>query len=367
LIRSDLFISGGGPAGLVAAIAARRKGLDVVVADSGRPEIDKSCGEGLMPDALETLAGLGVELDTNAGRPFHGIRFLGRGTSVEARFPKRAGLGMRRTVMHGALARQAQDAGVRLLWNSPVTALGGDRLKAGDEPVRSRYVAGADGGNSSLRRWAGLDARVSDGLRYGFRRHYRVGPWTDHVEVHWSSGCQIYVTPIAPDVVCVASLAREADLRLDQALLRFPELARRLSRAEAVTTERGGISASRRLRRVTKGNVALIGDASGSLDAVTGEGMCLAFRQAVALASALSTGRLEGYQAAHERIRRGPALMAELLLLLDRRDTLRGRVLAALESRPAVFAGMLATHVGEWRPLGMVWPLVTLGWSLLTV
>jgi hypothetical protein len=42
-------------------------------------------------------------------------------------------------------------------------------------------------------------------------------------------------------------------------------------------------------------------------------------------------------------------------------------VLAALESRPAVFARMLESHVGELRPLGMVWPLVSLGWSLLTV
>jgi flavin-dependent dehydrogenase len=351
----------------VAAIAARREGLDVVVADAARPEIDKSCGEGLMPDALASLAGLGIELDAKAGQPFYGIRFLGRDSSVEARFPNGVGLGMRRTVLHGALARQAEEAGVRLLWNSPVTALRGEMLKAGDETVNSRYVAGADGGNSSVRRWAGLDDRVSEGLRYGFRRHYRVPQWTDHIEVHWSSGCQIYVTPIAPDVVCVASLARRADLRLDQALPRFPELERRLRNAEIVSTERGGVSASRRLRRVTYGNVALIGDASGSLDAVTGEGMCLAFRQAVALVDALAAGRLDDYQTAHERIRRGPALMAELLLLLDRRDTLRGRVLAALESRPTVFADMLATHVGEWKPLGMVWPLMSLGWSLLTV
>ncbi len=367
MITSDLFIAGGGPAGLVAAIAARRKGLDVVVADGAQPEIDKSCGEGLMPDALATLAELGIELDACAGQPFYGIRFLGRDSSVEACFPKGVGLGMRRTVMHGALVRAAERVGVRLLWNSPVTALGQELLKVGDETVCSRYIAGADGGNSSLRRWAGLDARVSEGLRFGFRRHYRVGQWTDHVEVHWSSGCQIYVTPIAPDVVCVASLARVADLRLDQALPRFPELERRLRGAEAVTTERGGVSASRHLRRVTRGNVALIGDASGSLDAVTGEGMCLAFRQAVALGDALALDRLDSYQSAHARIRRGPALMADLLLLLDRRDSLRGRVLAALESRPAVFADMLATHVGEWKPLGMVWPLVSLGWGLLTV
>jgi flavin-dependent dehydrogenase len=367
LITSDLLIAGGGPAGLVAAIAARRKGLDVVVADGGRPEIDKSCGEGLMPDALATLAGLGIELDRRAGQPFHGIRFLGRDASVEARFPQGAGLGMRRTALHGALAGEAQRASVRLLWNAPVWPIGEAALRAGDETVRSRYIAGADGGNSALRRWAGLDARASEGLRYGFRRHYRVEPWTDHVEVHWSSGCQIYVTPVAPDVVCVASLARTADLRLDLALTRFPELNRRLRGAEPLTSERGGVSASRRLRRVTNGNVALIGDASGSLDAVTGEGLCQAFRQAEALADALASGRLESYQAAHERIRRGPALMAELLLLLDRRDTLRGRVLAALESRPAVFASMIESHVGESRPLGMVWPLVSLGWSLLTV
>jgi len=367
LITCDLFIAGGGPAGLVAGIAARRRGLDVVVADGAQPEIDKSCGEGLMPDALATLAGLGIELDAGAGQPFHGIRFLGRDSSVEARFPRGVGLGMRRTVLHGALVRAAELAGVRLLWNAPVTTQGRDALRAGDETVHSRYIAGADGGNSGLRRWAGLDARVSEGLRYGFRRHYRVGQWTDHVEVHWSSGCQIYVTPIAPDVVCVASLARVADLRLDQALPRFPELERLLNDAEVITTERGGVSASRHLKRVTKGNIALIGDASGSLDAVTGEGLCLAFRQAAALADALAADRLDGYQAAHERIRRGPALMADLLLLLDRRDTLRGRVLAALESRPAVFADMLATHMGEWKPLGMVWPLVSLGWGLLTV
>jgi flavin-dependent dehydrogenase len=113
--------------------------------------------------------------------------------------------------------------------------------------------------------------------------------------------------------------------------------------------------------------VALIGDASGSVDAVTGEGLCLAFRQAVALAGALASGRLAEYQQAHARIRRRPARMADLLLLLDRRETLRGQVLAALESRPAVFAQMLATHVGAGHPMEMAASLVELGWSLLTI
>jgi flavin-dependent dehydrogenase len=48
--------------------------------------------------------------------------------------------------------------------------------------------------------------------------------------------------------------------------------------------------------------VALVGDASGSVDAITGEGLCLLFQQAVALAAALEAGDLALYQAEHRRI-----------------------------------------------------------------
>ena len=53
---TDVFILGGGPAGLAAAIAARQTGLRVTVADARCPPIDKVCGEGLMPDSLAAAA-----------------------------------------------------------------------------------------------------------------------------------------------------------------------------------------------------------------------------------------------------------------------------------------------------------------------
>jgi len=62
-VDTDVFIVGGGPAGLAAAIAARLKGFDVVVADAAQPPIDKACGEGLMPDSLVALRQLGVVVD----------------------------------------------------------------------------------------------------------------------------------------------------------------------------------------------------------------------------------------------------------------------------------------------------------------
>jgi flavin-dependent dehydrogenase len=63
----------------------------------------------------------------------------------------------------------------------------------------------------------------------------------------------------------------------------------------AATPERGAVTTSRRLLRIHEGRFALVGDASGSVDAVTGEGLCLAFRQAAALAEALASGDVAAY------------------------------------------------------------------------
>jgi len=363
---TDLLVVGGGPAGLATALGARRHGLKVTVADPARPPIDKACGEGLMPDALAALRELGVDLPFNAGAPFRGIRFLGYGSQVEAQFPDGTGLGIRRTRLHEILVRSAEDAGVEFLWGRQVIGIEQDRAWAGGERIAFANLAGADGGNSQVRRWAGLDERSREGMRFGFRRHYRIRPWSDSVEVHWAPGGQIYVTPIAQDCVCIALLVRRQNLRLDEALRLFPAVEKRLNGAAAIAPDRGGTSAFRRLRRVVSGNIALVGDASGSVDAVTGEGMSLAFRQAAALTEAIACGRLEQYQQAHERIRQGPDRMTSLLLMMDRSDALCHRSLKALACKPHIFSSMLAAHVGECSPAALAVALCSLSWSFLT-
>jgi flavin-dependent dehydrogenase len=100
------------------------------------------------------------------------------------------------------------------------------------------------------------------------------------------------------------------------------------------------------LRRVYRGNIALIGDASGSVDAITGEGMGLAFRQALALADALAADNLDQYQTAHRRLARRPAIMAQLMLLLDRFPRLQPLVLRTFGAKPFIFERLLAVHVG---------------------
>jgi flavin-dependent dehydrogenase len=343
---TDLMVIGGGPAGLATAIAARRRGLDVTVADAARPPIDKPCGEGIMPDGLAAARALGIDLEGAPARWFPGIRFWEGATSVEARFARGPGLGIRRTALHEVLIDHAAQAGVRMAWGTAVTGMDAGGVHAGRERVAARWIVGADGGHSRVRRWAGLDACQRQRLRYGFRRHYRLAPWTEFVEIHWGHRCQLYVTPVAEREVCVVLLSSDPHLRLDEALAQFPAVARRVGHLSALPGERGAVSASRRLRAVQRGNMALVGDASGSVDAITGEGLCLLFQQAAALAAALERGDLSLYERAHRRIGRRPGLMAELMLMLDRSGPLRRGVIGAMAWHPPLFAGMLAYHTG---------------------
>ena len=345
--NTDVFIVGGGPAGLAAAIAARLKGFDVVVADAARPPIDKACGEGLMPDSFAALRGLGVVLDDiEQSFPFRGIRFHGAGVSVAAVFPEGQGIGVRRTRLHEVLIERARQAGVSMLWGTRVNGVSVGNVSLDGGVVHTRWVIGADGQNSRVRHWADLDAARHESARYGFRRHYRVAPWTDYMEIYWGSGCQMYVTPVSPQEVCVALISHDSHLRFASALPRFPELYFKLKRASTSTAERGSVTVSRRLRQVYRDQTVLIGDASGSVDAIAGEGMSLSFHQSLALADALVDDDLEAYQEAHRRLMRRPALMAGLMLSLDRFPWLRPLALRGMAFQPVVFEKLLAVHVG---------------------
>ncbi len=365
----DVVVAGGGPAGLVAAIAARRKGFEVAVFDGvGVPAIDKCCGEGLMPDAIAALRELGVVLPPSAGVPFSGIRFLNGETTAAARFPQQPGLGVRRTALHAILAEHARQAGISLFWGTPVRGLALSGIRVGDQVVRARWIIGADGSQSRIRIAAGLDeAGRLYRRRFGSRRHFRIEPWTDLVEVHWAHGAQAYVTPVGKDELCVAMICSDPLLRYQDLLPLFPALAARLSRGVAVSIVRGAVTASRRFARVTSANLALIGDASGSVDALTGLGLSLAFQQAIALGDALADNNLPAYAAAHRRMARVPHLMETLMLSMAGHDGFRRRAIRALAAEPAHFSRLLAVHAGALPPFSLASRApFSLGWKFFS-
>ena len=280
----DVLVAGGGPVGLAAAIQARLAGLTATIIEPREGVIDKACGEGLMPGALPLLAGLGVDPE---GMPLAGISYRRGSTHADHRFRTGVGRGVRRTVLHAALASRAVELGVeRVVGRVAAVEQHADGVVAGG--IRASWLLGCDGLHSNVRALLGAARPVVGPRRFGLSRHYELAPWSDLVEVHWAPRAEVYITPLAPNLVGVAFLGPPRT-DPDAVLATLPELADRL-RGAAHGGTRGAGPFRQRASRVRVGRALLVGDASGYVDAITGEGLRLGFEQARAAVACIVEG-----------------------------------------------------------------------------
>jgi flavin-dependent dehydrogenase len=364
--RSEVIVVGAGPAGIVAAIAARRLGLQVAVLDSRMPPIDKPCGEGILPRGIAALRTLGISLPPESAFPFLGIRFVDSEHSARAEFAGGLAYSVRRVKLHQHLVNHASEAGVEFRWGARVIEIEKEFVRTAKEKFSYRWLVGADGQNSRVRKWAGLDSRIAPRKRFGFCNHFQVKPWSDMAEVHWAPGCQIFITPMTGQEVGVAVISRDPGLRFEGALMRFPALAEKLRGATPTTRELGDITSLRVLPGVARGRVALVGDASGTVDAVTGHGLSLSFQQAIPLAEAIRLDDPAHYQHAHKHIAAVPVAMSRLMLLMAGSDWIRRKTLRLFQETPGLFSKLLAIHA-ETAPLSSVGmaEIAGFGWKFL--
>jgi menaquinone-9 beta-reductase len=356
----EVAVVGGGPAGLAVALTAASRGLRTVVLERAAMPPDKACGEGLMPSGVAALERFGVLalLDERECAPFVGIRYVQEdGSGAEGLLSSPGGLGVRRVALVMAMAERARALGVEVRERCGV--VGQRRTAEGWEvetaagPLRARMLVAADGLGSPLRRAEGLDLEVRGPRRFGLRGHFRVRPWTPFVEVHLSEGVEAYVTPAGKERVGVAFLWADGlpgRIGFESLLARFPLLAERVAGARPDSRARGAGPLARAARARVADRFALVGDAAGYVDAVTGEGLSLAFTCAEALGNLLPDALAKGatresllpYEQVFQRAFRKYAWLTRGMLMLARRPELRRPVVRWLGARPRLFERILA-------------------------
>jgi len=351
-VTYDVAIVGGGPAGLAAAIEVATRGHACVVLERQHTPVDKACGEGLMPPGLAALRTWDVPIPPEETGRFTAIRWVQEdGRYVEAPLPAPGGLGVRRLALHEALAKRARTAGAELREGCAVKAheqrADHVELETAAGSVRARLVVAADGLHSPLRKISGLEDEPRGPRRFGLRQHFACKPWGERVEVHFAEGLEAYVTPAGTNRVGIAFLWEDGQvpppISYDAMLDRFPLLKKQLAGAPRDSKAIGAGPLLQQVHAAVRGRLVLLGDAAGYVDAITGEGLTLAFDQAKVLGgllpAALSEPReLQAYEAASRRAFKSYARLASSLVALARRPALRRAALNRLIANPSLFA-----------------------------
>jgi flavin-dependent dehydrogenase len=364
-MRYDVAIVGGGPAGLACSIEAAKRGLATVLLERRSFPCDKACGEGVMPEGLRALEDLGVRrlLSPKDCAPFRGIRYEQEdGSWADGLLPDGGGLGIRRVALSSAMVTRAREEGVVVREQIEVRSFrrtsGGVVLETSEGPTEAGVLVAADGLASPLRRAEGLETVARGPRRFGVRRHFCAAPWSERVEIHFSEHAEAYVTPAGERRVGVAFLwdadRARGPVSFDALLARFPRLAQRLDGSPADSVVRGSGPLERAATGCIADRFALLGDAAGYVDAITGEGISLALVSARALAKILpealaggaTRSSLRPYERALRRAFFRYEMLTRALLSLARRPTLRRRVIRLLGERPSLFERVLHVVVG---------------------
>jgi flavin-dependent dehydrogenase len=331
----DLLVAGGGPAGLATAIYGARAGLEVVVVERRPLPVDKACGEGLMPHAVQQLRRLGAD---PAGKAFHGITYVDGDRRATGLFHSGAGLGVRRTTLHSTLVDAAKAAGVQI-WHDEIGTISQDATSVRSGDHRARYLAAADGLHSPIRSGLGLARQAHGARRWGIRRHFQIAPWSDNVEVYWSREAEAYVTPVADDCVGIAILTSRRGGFADH-LSEFPALCERVH-GHAHGADRAAGPLRQKVRTRTAGRVLLVGDAAGYVDALTGEGLGISFSAAELLVNCVVSDRPGDYDREWRRMSRRYRMLTAAVLSASSYAPLRFRMVPAATHFPGVFTALV--------------------------
>jgi len=374
-VETDHLIVGGGPVGATLALLLARQGRKVLVVDGGDSG-SKVCGEGILPAGWRVLERLGLHEKLTHKAPIEALVYQKNSASgilvgMECPLRQRA-FGVQRAHLYQTFHHALREEGVEVwpgarLRDLKVAREGVEAQveREGERTVvSSSFLTGADGLHSLVRRKAGLAQGARRRyMRWGARCYFRSSEQRNRVEVTLGDGVESYLTPLGEDLYGLAFLWSPKDFPrplpgngpLYERLMAYLPIGFEESLPKRTGPFWGGEKGIGPLEQPVvsplhkSGRVALVGDAAGYLDALTGEGLCLGLRQAEALAECIAEGRLTDYPGRHKAIKFRHRMVVSGLLWLIHHEPLKHRVFNALFQTPKQYRAVVRFAVEEAR------------------
>lgn len=395
----DVLVVGAGPAGAHLALRLARAGWSVALLDRARFPRRKPCGDFLGPDCLPLLEELGLReaLPAAGARRIRAMHLFGHGRRASGAYG-RVGAGTlafdhgyaigREVLDELALRAAGHEDGVRLLegWSAGALLRDADGRVLGlrvSDPAGERhelhapFTVGADGLHSRVARALGVWERLPWLQRFALTARVPRGPLDEHSEVHFVPGGYLALSPVSDAQAtlnlvvarrCLPRGRRALWSCVDAHLRLAPELHQRIRLEPGTVVHACGPLAARTRAQVFDG-AALVGDACGYVDPVTGEGTFFAMRGAALLAESLDRALRDG-RADREALRpyararsREFAHRRALALLLQRglrHPRVVDGVLTLLAARPRLTDLLVATTGAALPPRELLRPSVWL-------
>lgn len=373
---ADVLVVGGGPAGSMTAWLLARAGCQVVLCEAHAVLPARVCGMYLCPAGVALLDRVGMRARVEAGaRSLQGMIMVSPSLHrLETRFPRDVeapdhGLALPRPALDNALLEAAREAGVvvRMGVRPALERVAGRWVATAPEfePVAARVLVGADGRKSSTARMLGLSLpvrRSRAAIHIDRPSRQATSPFGQmHV---FADGTYIGVNPIHADTVNISLVCDPAELRatsvveaINRRLAISPYLASLIEPLPDGVRPGATFPAGARVRRAATEDAALVGDASGYIDPLTGEGIYAALWTADELATGLMVGwsdvpaALAGYARMRARRQRAKSLLCELFQTCIRRPWLADSILQLLSRQQAVADSFIGI-VGNSYPPG---------------
>lgn len=352
-METEVVVVGAGPAGSTAAREIARRGHEVLLLDRARFPRDKPCGGGV---TVRCAGLLPFDIEPVVEQVITGAILSGPNGKTAVREADRplTFLTQRRR-LDALLVERAQEAGVEFRDGTPVKELfwtpDGYRVRLADgSQVRSRVVIGADGANGVVATYLGFDHALESAVALEGNLPCPDGlpPWIEGkvaLALGLLPGGYGWLFPKGDHInVGVGGWKAAVGPRLRESLDAYT---RSFGwEPSALTNLRGHHLPMQRPGTVLAGvSAAVVGDAAGLVDPLSGEGIYAAIASGVAVAPAVDdylagrTSSLAAYQFAIER---------ELLP-----DLVASRALMEIfHAAPGPFTWLARKSDRVWRAMG---------------